>query len=183
MSVRRQHPNRPIVFVWTAEGVMVPLPRFRKLCDEQFAVHEEYALVEHHGRNMRQHRAYFASLNDCFDNLAEEFDGIYPSAEHLREWALCQTEFCTVTHEAYETRADAIRAAQALRKLAPYAVLSVVGSTLVTKHAMSQSVRAMGKETFEASCKAVLDVVAGMARMTPTEARREGERSTRRNRV
>jgi hypothetical protein len=171
-----------VVFVWTAEGTMVPLPRFRKLCDELFAVHEEYPLIEHHGRNMRQHRAFFASVGDVFDNLAEEYEGIYPSAEHLREWALCQTEFCTVTHEVYETRKDAIQAAKALRRLAPYAVISVVDTTLVTKHAMSQSVRAMGKEVFEASCKAVLDVVAGMARMTPAEARREGERSTRRNR-
>lgn len=177
----RQHPNRPVIFVWTPEGAMVPLPRFRKLCDELYAVHAEYALIEHHGRNMRQHRAYFASLNDIFDNLAEQYDGVFPSPEHLREWALCQTEFCTVTHEAYETRKDALQAARALRKLAPYAVISVVGTTLVTKHAMSQSVRAMGKEEFEASCKAVLDVVAGMARMTPAEARKEGQRSTREN--
>ena len=161
---------------------MVPLPRFRKLCDELFAVHAEYAMIEHHGRNMRQHRAYFAALNDVFDNLAEEYEGIYPSSEHLREWALCQTEFCTVTHEAYETRKDAMQAAKAVRKVAPYAVISVAGSTLVTKHAMSQSVRVMGKETFEASCKAVLDVVVGMARMTAPQARREGERSTRENR-
>lgn len=179
---RRLHPDRPIIFVWTAEGAMVPLPRFRKMCDEQFAVHEEYPLVVHRNRNMNQHRAYFASLNDCFENLAEQYTGVFPSAEHLREWALCQTEFCTVTHEAYETKADALRAAKAIRKLAPYAVLSVADSTLVTKHAMSQSVRAMGKETFEASCKAVLDVVAGMANLTPAEARKEGRRSTRENR-
>lgn len=178
----RQHPNRPIVFVWTAEGTMVPLPRFRKLCDEQFAVHEEYPLVVMRARNMNQHRAYFAALNDIFENLAEQYEGVFPSMEHLREWALCQTEFCTVTHEAYETRKDALQAAKALRRLAPYAVMSVVETTLVTKHAMSQSVRAMGKEDFEASCKAVLDIVAGMARMTPAEARREGQRSTRENR-
>lgn len=161
---------------------MVPLPRFRRLCDELFAVHAEYALVEHHGRNMRQHRAYFAAIGNVFDNLAEQYEGIFPSAEHLREWALCQTEFCTVTHEAYETRKDAMQAAKAVRKVAPYAVISVAGSTLVTKHAMSQSVRAMGAETFKASMNAVLDVVTGMARMTPAQARKEGERSTRENR-
>ena len=179
--MRRQHPNRPIMFVWTGDA-MVPLPRFRRLCDELFAVHEEYPLVVHQGRNMNQHRAYFASLNDAFDNLDERYDGVFPSAEHLREWALCQTEFCTVSHEVYETHADALKAGAAVRKVAPYAVISVVDTTLVTKHAMSQSVRAMGKETFEASCKAVLDVVAGMARTTPAELRREGQRSTRENR-
>lgn len=180
--IRKLHPDRPIVFVWNEEGVMVPLPRFRRLCDELFAVQAEYALIEHHGRNMRQHRAYFASIGNVFDNLAEQYEGVFPSAEHLREWALCQTEFCTVTHEAYDSKRDAMRAAKAVRKVAPYAVISVVDSTLVTKHAMSQSVRAMGKETFEASCKAVLDVVVGMARMTAPQARREGERSTRENR-
>lgn len=160
---------------------MVPLPRFRKLCDELYAVHEEYPLVVLRARNMNQHRAYFAALHDAFDNLDERYDGVFPSEDHLREWALCQTEFCTVTHEVYETRKDAIQAAKALRKLAPYAVISVVDSTLVTKHALSQSVRAMGKEDFEASCKAVLDVVAGMARMTSAQLRKEGERNTRRN--
>jgi len=177
----RQHPNRPVIFVWTPEGTMVPLPRFRKLCDELYAVHEEYPLVVLRARNMNQHRAYFAALHDAFDNLDERYDGVFPSPEHLREWALCQTEFCVVTHEAYETSADAMRAAKAIRKLAPYAVLSLSGSTLVTKHALSQSVRAMGKEQFEASCKAVLEVVAGMARTTPAQLRKEGERNTRRN--
>ena len=52
--------------------MMVPLPRFRKLCDELYTVGEQYPLVPMMARNMNQHRAYFASLNDIFDNLAEE---------------------------------------------------------------------------------------------------------------
>lgn len=169
--------ERPIIAVWTPEGTFVPLPRFQKLCDQYFAVHEEIALVRHHERNMNQHRGYFAALSDAFDNLMEDVAGRFPSAEHLREWALCQTEFCTITEEVYSTKKDATQAAKALRKLAPYAVISVHDSAMVTKHAMSQSVRAMGKETFEASCKAVLEVVAGMARTTPRELKKNAGRA------
>lgn len=168
--------ERPIVAVWNGE-VFVPLPRFMKLCDQYFAVHEEIALVRHHERNMNQHRAYFAALNDAFDNLDHAYDGRFPSADHFREWALCQTEHCDISEEVYSTKKDAMQAARFARKLAPYAVMSVHDNVLVTKHAHSQSVRAMGKEVFEASCRAVLEVVAGMARTTPRELRKNAGRA------
>lgn len=173
MKPRRE---RPILVVWDGNA-FIPLPRFKRSCDEQFAVHEEVAIVRFHARNMNQHRGYFASLHDAWSNLDHQYDGVFPSEDHFREWALCQTEFCHVTHEAYSTKADAMLAAKAARKLAPYAVISVAGTTVVTKHAMSQSIAAMGKETFEASCKAVLEVVAGMARTTPRELKKNAGRS------
>lgn len=162
---------RPIVFV-RVDNHMVPLPRFQRLFDELYAVDQEYPMVVHEERNMNQHRGYFASLHDAWTNLDHAYDGVFPSDDHFREWLLCQTEFCTVTHEAYSTKKDAMQAAKAARKLAPYAVISVSGTTVVTKHALSQSVAAMGKQTFEASCKAVQEIAASMARTTPAQLKK-----------
>jgi hypothetical protein len=172
---------RPIMYVSVrnvfVERAMIPLPRFNRLYDELYTVDEQYPLITSEERSMSQHRGYFAQVKEAWKNLAEEFDGRFPSAEHLREWALCQAGYCTLTEEIYSTPKDALQAAKSIRKASPYAQISVHGPALVVKYAMSQSVPAMKKEAFQASSKAVLEIVASMSRTTPAELRKNAGRA------
>jgi hypothetical protein len=182
---RRQHPNRPVVFVWTEHGTMVPLPRFRKLCDELYAVHEEYPLVVLENRNMASHNHYFAAVAEGFQNLAEEFAGKYPTAEHLRADCLIEAGYYAETvWRGWGSKADAHRFALSLRKKEPMARISFRdgGLTVVERTALSQSTAAMKKQEFEDSKAAVLAIVAAMARTTPAQLHREAERITGRKR-
>lgn len=167
---------RPVAFVWTGEH-MVPLPRFKRLCDQQFDVNEEYALIISEERSMARHRGYFAQIKEAFNNLAEEYANGYPSPEHLRAAALVEAGYCTETSFVMDTPKDARTLAVTLRKLSPLAIIRV--SQNVVKHfeAESQSVSSMKKERFEASVKAVLDIVSSMARTTPAELKKNAGRA------
>lgn len=168
--------ERPIVAVWNGE-VFVPLPRFMKLCDQQFAVHEEIPLVRHEERSMRQHRGYFAAVREGWKNLAEEFNGRFPSPEHLRAQALVDAGFCNETDHICDSPQEARKLAAVMRRYSPYAIIKISGSIVKVFEPMSQSQRAMGKEKFEESCRAVMEVVASMSRSTPAELRKNAGRA------
>jgi hypothetical protein len=162
--------------VWTGEH-FVPLPRFQRLCDEQFAVHEEIAIIRSEDRSMSQHRAYFANLRDAWNNLAEEYDNRFPDAEALRAHALVEAGYCTQTDYVMDSPKEARKLAMDLRRMSPYSIIKLSGNIVKHFEPESQSVRAMNKERFQASCKAVLEIVASMARTTPTELRKNAGRS------
>jgi hypothetical protein len=167
---------RPIACVWTGEH-MVPLPRFKRLCDQQFEVNEEYPLIISEERNMSQHRGYFAAVKEGFDNLAEEYANGYPSPEHLRSAALVEAGYCTETSYVMDSPKDAKQLGIALRRLSPLAIIRISGNVVKHFEAESQSVREMKKPRFEASCRAVLEVIASMARTTPAELKKNAGRA------
>ncbi len=121
---------------------------------------------------MAMHRGYFAAVREGWKNLAEEFDGRFPSPEHLRAQALVDAGYCHETDYVMDSPKEARKLAMDLRRLNPYAIIRISGNVVKNFEPMSQSQRAMGRETFAASCKAVLDVVAGMSRSTPAELRK-----------
>lgn len=167
---------RPVVFVWTGDH-MVPLPRFQRLCDQQFAVHEEYPLAIVENRNMASHNAYFAQLSTAFDNLAEEHAKRFLDAEALRSWALVQTGYCTEVDHVADGPAEARKLALTMRRYSPYAIIKVSGNVVKVFEPLSQSVAAMKKQPFEDSKRAVLELVASMARTTPAELKKNAGRS------
>jgi hypothetical protein len=162
---------RPVAFVWNGEH-MIPLPRFKRLCDQQFDVNEEYALIVSEERSMARHRGYFAQVREAFDNLAEEYANGYPSPEHLRAAALVEAGYCTETNFVMDTPKDAKLLAITLRKLSPLAIIRISGNVVKHFEPESQSVAAMKKERFNASVKAVLEIVSSMARTTPAELKK-----------
>lgn len=167
---------RPIVAIWDG-NVFVPLPRFKRLCDQQFMLNEEIALIRSEERSMSAHRGYFASINEAWKNLAEEYANGYPSPEHLRAAALVEAGYCTETNYVMDSPKEAKHLGIMLRRLSPLAIIRISGNVVKHFEAESQSVSAMRKERFSASCKAVLDIVAGMARTTPAELNRNAGRS------
>lgn len=166
----------PAIFTWR-DGVMIPIDRYRNLCRKQYHEGEEYPLevVEH--RSMASHNQYFAAVEEGYRNLAEEFSGKFPSAEHLRHWALIETGFATETDYPCDDERDAKAFARGFRKSDEYAVIRRRGDVVKVFSAKSQSRGSMRKRPFEDSKKAVLDLIATMSRTTQAELKKNAGRS------
>lgn len=178
MTPKPQKPfrPRPVVCVWDGD-VMVPLPRFKQLCDRQFVVHEEYPLQIVENRSQASHNHYFAALEEGFANLNEKDAKRFPSAEHLRSWALVQSGYSTENDTVCDSPAEARKLAATIRRYSPYAIMKVSGNVLKIFEPESQSMAAMKKERFEASKNDVLNIVSAMARTTPAELKKNAGRS------
>jgi hypothetical protein len=173
---------RPVVFKWqTVEVVnpddgeavrvkaMVPLPRFGNVCAAQFSDGEEYVLAPLEERSMASHGQYFAAVHEAFLNLPETISNRFPSSEHLRKWALIECDWFDEKEFYCPDEAFARGLATFVRTEDEYARISVhrpadvnpVYDTwkVIIRRAKSQSMAAMGKEAFEQSKRAVLDLL------------------------
>ena len=173
---------RPVMFVWTDEGTMVPDARFKAVCDKQFVVGIEYPLIVVEPRNMKSHNHYFAALHEAWLNLSEEDTRKYPTEEHLRAWALIECGFFAQREIECEKPALAKRMALLARQLSPMARIGLKGSKVVVMEAASQSLAAMGPDAFKASKEAVLDLVTGMAGTTRKELAKAADQHAPRER-
>jgi hypothetical protein len=167
---------RPILFV-RVDNHMVPLPRFQRLFDEQFAVNEEYPLIIIEERSLASHNNYFAQLHEGYLNLAEEYAQEFDSEDHLRHWCLCKAGFCTQTRYVMNTAEDARKLREAMKRENRSTIIAVAGNVATVYTPFSQSMPAMKKQDFEDSKRAVLDLVASMARTTPAELKKNAGRS------
>lgn len=167
---------RPVAMIWDG-NVMIPLPRFKRLCDQQFAINEEYPLMIVENRSMASHNHYFAALSEGFANLAEEYAQEFDSVEHMRHWCLCKEGFCTHTRYELNTAADARVVRDLLKGRDQTTIVKVDGSVVTIYEPESQSMAAMKKDRFEESKNAVLARVASMARTTPAELKKNAGRS------
>lgn len=149
----------PIIFTWTDDGVMKPLARFGRQCDKQFVIGQNYRLIESEERSMASHNHFFAAVNDAWQNLPEEIAEQYPSAEHLRKRALIKAGFRIEKQIAASSHDDALRIAAFIGGIDEFAVVVVRDDVVKHFTAKSQSVRSMGKEEFQKSKQAVLDVL------------------------
>lgn len=170
-TIRKPFRPRAVVFVWDGE-VMRPLPRFADLCDRQFAVHEEYPMQIVENRSLASHNHYFAAVAEAWQNLNEGDAKRFPHPEALRAWALVQCGYATQADYACETARDARTLATALRRMSPLAIIQIRGNVVRHFEAESQSMAAMKRDRFEQSKADVLALVAGMARTTPAELKK-----------
>ena len=158
---------------------MVPDPRAKSVCDRQFEVGKEYPLEVVELRNMEQHKAYFASVHDGWLNLKEEYTERFKTDEHLRAWALVHTGFCTETDYPCDSEKGAMLVAKVIRSRTAYCVIKISGDVVKVFDPESQAVYgpgAMKAARFKESCRAVLDLIATMARTTRAELTREAGR-------
>lgn len=158
---------------------MVPLPRFKRQCDEQFVVHEEYPLTILEARSRVSHNHYFASLHEAWSNLPEDVAARFPSAEHLRKWALVEAGYSTEKNFVCESKDHARRLALFARSVDTFSVITLSGNIVRIFEAKSQSAAAMGAEEFQKSKTAVLDIVAGLLGTKTSELKKEGARHFR----
>ena len=147
---------------------MVPEPRFKALCERQFAGDETYALgpVEEVSSGSRGH--FFASLKESWNSLPEE-DTRFPSIEHLRKRALVQAGWAKHAEYVMDTPKDAKNMARALRNADEYAVIKVSGSVVDIWTAKSIAAGQISGEEFQVVKTKALDWIAALTGATRTE--------------
>lgn len=113
----------PIVYQWreievvnpddgtlTRDLAHVPISRYRKAAKAQFAIGDECPLIKLQPRDMRSHNHYFAAVGNAFDNLPHTIAARFPSAEHLRKWALIETNWFVEKEWTFEGRGAEVQA-------------------------------------------------------------------------
>lgn len=158
----------PMIYRWSGEA-MEPLARFHNAANAEFVVGETYTLVEQHERSQASHNHFFAALNDAWLNLPEGEAERFPTAEHLRKWALVRAGWRNEITIACASKAEAARKISDLKSLDDYAVVIARENLLIVYTAKSQSVKAMGKADFQKSKDDVLGVVADLIGVAPEQ--------------
>lgn len=162
---------KPAIFDWDGEA-MVPMKRFRQLCDKQFVVGEKYQLVVQEDRSSASHRQYFASLHEAWQNLPEDISEQFPTEEHLRKWALCKAGYADERSIVCASKAEAERVRAFIQPIDQYAIVVTSEATVKVFTAQSQSMRAMGKKAFQDSKQRVLEIVWGLIGISEQEAQK-----------
>jgi len=158
-------PPIPCVF---QEGAFQPLPNYRKVANASYGEGEVVSLVAHEDRSLASHGHYFASVSEAWKNLPEEQTERFPTADHLRKWALIKTGYRDERTFVCSSKAEATRVAAFVKPLDPYAVIIPRGAVVTAYTAKSQSMRAMGKKEFQESKEAVLGVLAEILHIEPS---------------
>lgn len=153
----------PVEFIWTDDGTMRPASDFwARRADKTFIVGERYPLVVNEERSLKMHRRYFATLNEGFSNLPEEYADRFPTVEHLRKYLLIRAGYYTERNHVCETEAEAQKLAAFIKPIDDYSVVVARGTVVKVFTAKSQSVRAMPKGEFKQSQEKVLDLLSEM---------------------
>lgn len=156
----------PIIYTWDGER-MEPLRRFANVCDRQFTIGETYCLIQHEHRSQASHNQFFAIVHRAWENLPEHLAERFPTAEHLRKYALIKAGYRDERTIVAASKAEAQRLAAFVRPMDEYAVVTVSEAVVSVYTAQSQSMKSMGKQRFQASKDAVLAVLAEMIGVSP----------------
>lgn len=165
--------NNTLVAQWNGE-TFEPLGRYRKQCDRDYVVGQVYTLEAVLERSTNSHRHYFAQVNDLWQTLPEGLADRFPSAEHLRAYALIKSGFCDERSIVCSSPAEATRVAAFVQPMDSLAIVTVSDYVVRVFTAQSQSYRAMDAKRFQESKTAVLNVIAELLGVT----RKEAERAT-----
>lgn len=149
----------PILYDWDGDN-MVPLKRFKALCDKQFIVGEIYKLDIVEDRSLVTHNHYFACLMSAWKSLPEDIAPRYPTMDRLRRRALIKAGYADERTFVFDTPADAVKLSGIVQTYDEDAVVLVKGRTVHVFTAKSQSMKAMGKKEFQESKEATLREVS-----------------------
>lgn len=150
-----------IAFVWSGRE-MVPLDRFRPLANRQFQPGKEYALIPHQPRSAKAQGLYFKAIEVAWQNMPHQYDGRFPTSEHLRRWALINEGYADEHTMVLDSHEKALEIASLCRSLDGYAVIRVRGNITTIWAAKSQSPHHMDHDDFQRSVDKVLGRVAHM---------------------
>src|SRR6202034_4377926 len=147
---------------WSGSA-LVPLPRFAKMCAEQFTAGAIYRMKEDEQRSEKSHDHFFGCVKAAFENLPEHVADRFASPEHLRKWALIRSGFRSERTIIFQADDDAECTALLAQELDEFAVVLVEGRIVAVYTAKSQKLKrangdGMGRAEFEASKEAVLRV-------------------------
>lgn len=152
----------PIPMRYTGESWVPLTPHWQRVADKHYAIGEIRNLVPEEQRSRASHGHQFAEIGDAWRTLPEHLAERFPTAEALRKFALIKAGFATVTEHVCGSQAEAQRLASVIAGLDPYSVTEVRRNVVRHLRAMSQSLRAMGREDFQRSKQGCLEVVADL---------------------
>lgn len=164
----------PLAFIWDGQAMKVVSHQAR-LADQQFVIGQSYVLSEVEERSSASHRHFFSLVREAWMNLPEALAERFPSAEHLRKYALVKAGYRDERSIACASKAEAQRVGAFVKPMDDYAVVVIFEATVMVYTAKSQSVRAMGKADFQASKEAVLGALADMIGVDVTTLQRQAE--------
>ena len=153
----------PMVFEWDGEQMK---PLSARAADRQYVVGERYRLAVEEDRSAASHNHYFASVHEAWGNLKEDAAAQFPTADHLRKYALVKAGYRDERSIVASSKAEALRLAAFIKPMDEFAIVTVSEAVVVVHTAKSQSIRAMGKTEFQRSKDAVLDIIAAMIGVT-----------------
>lgn len=154
----------PVPFLWDGE-VMKPLQP--KRADAFYTVGERYIMVPVCQRSDATHKHEFAWLREAWMNLPDDLAERFPTAEHLRKWALIRAGYSDSHTITCHNKAEALRVAAFIRPIDEFAVVITNEATVTRYTAKSQSRRAMGAKEFQDSKTKIMEVVARMLGVEP----------------
>ena len=170
--------SAPLLIAEWEGDVLRPLLRFMKELNARLVVGERYRIDIIEERSERSHRAYFAAVNEAWMSLPEDKADLFPTAEHLRKYALVKTGYADHRSIVCASKAEAVRLAAFIKPMDAFAVVTVRDAVVNVWTAKSQSSHAMGKKDFLASQQAVRDLCAGLIGVTGQALANEGEAAT-----
>jgi|SRR5579883_626308 len=152
----------PIPCHWDGESFTPASPHWARVADRHFVVGQTYPMEVREDRSIASHRHYFAAINSAWENLPEDLVERFPTADHLRKFALIRCGYADQRSIACASKAEARRLAAFIKPMDTFAVVTVTEATVTVWAAKSQSMRAMGKRDFVESKAKVLDYIAGL---------------------
>lgn len=140
------------------------IPKSRALAAERYTEGEEYLLSPHVDRSKETHNHYFVCIATAFDNLPEDIAEKVQDSDCLRKWALIKSGHCDQVAYGFKDNATAKEMAVIMkeisRKVDGYAAFTVQDNAVTVYTARSQTLKAMGKDTFQRSKTDVFRVLS-----------------------
>jgi len=133
-----------------------------RAADKALVIGEILTWEQVHERSQKSHAHYFAAVHDAWLNLPESVSGQFPSDESLRKFALIKAGYCTVKKIVCANNKEANLAVTLAYELDAFLICEVSGNVATIFRAQSQSVKAMGKDVFQKSKTAVLEILSDM---------------------
>lgn len=158
--------DTPQYFIWDAEHSAM-IPRRKALADRQYVDGQEYRLGVIEERSANSHSHFFAALTEAWKNLPDDLAERFPTPDALRKYALIKAGFYDSSEFICKSNAEALRLAAFLRPIDEYGLVVTRDASVRRLVAKSQSLRAMGREDFQRSKTAVLEIVSALIGVTP----------------
>ena len=159
----------PIECCWDGDVFRPTTAYWARRAAREYAAGEIVRMADQPERSSASHQHYFASVTEAWRNLPPLMAERYPTADHLRRYALIKAGYCNSQSMPCGTPEAARRFAAFIKPLDGFAVVTVQGSVVSVFTAKSQSYKAMSKKEFHESKDAVLGIVADMIEVSKRE--------------
>lgn len=163
--------------VATRTVAMIPSGKYQGVFARQYHLNEDYALAPIEARSRASHNQFFAAIEEGFSNLPETINRRWRDSDHLRKWALVETNWFDELEIELQSQKHADRLTKRLIEYAQhhgvYVKVIVEDKRVLIRTAQSQSGQAMGRADFEASKKDVLDLLEHMTNVPRGSLMRE----------